>query len=42
MDAVGFGGALEGAEDVVSYAPGFEGPAGLEVLEFEEDSASAV
>lgn len=37
---VGRGG--ERAHDVVADAAGFEAAAGLEVVEFEEDSASAV
>lgn len=42
MHAAGVGGAGEGGEAEGADAAGFEGARGLEVLEFEEDSASAV
>ena len=40
MDGFGPGGALEGDLTVVPDATAFEGAGRLEVLEFEEDSAS--
>lgn len=40
---LGRGGAVgEGALEVVAYAAGFEGARGLEIFQFEEDSASAI
>ena len=42
MHALGVRGVFEGVEQEVADAAGFEGAAGLQVLEFEEDSASTV
>ena len=42
VDVVGVGGALECTENIVAYAAGLERTAWLEVIEFEEDSASTV
>ena len=42
VDAGGFGGVGQGILDVVAHTPGFEAAGGLEILEFEEDSASTV
>ena len=42
VDCVGVLGSFEGAEAVITDATALEGAAGLDVLKFQEDSASTV